>query len=140
LTWPGGQRLITKIKASITAGIRPLSMLFHEQPGDPWTPYDFKLLEAYQILQDETCPSCGHPVWLCRNPDPRVSWKVRDTTCYATKAQEEINDSKKPRKEQASKEDKKKWGVSTYTVPYVPPNLKDAELPTRSDYYRDLQA
>lgn len=76
------------IRASITASIRPTSLLLHTQPSAPWTKHDFLLLEAYQIIQDEACPSCGLPVWICRNEDNDIQFSVRRATCFATRARE----------------------------------------------------
>jgi len=112
-------------------------MLFYEQPGDPWTPYDFKILEAYQILQDEICSMCGNPVWVCRSSSNHVAFKVRETTCYATRAQAEAVDAKKPQNDRAKAKERKTWGVSTYSVAFVPPNV-GGELPTRKEYYDSL--
>lgn len=139
LTWDGNRHLITKIKAAITASIRPCAMIFHEQPTDPWLPFDFKLLEAFQMLQDETCPKCGHPVWLCRSTSNNVAFKVQTATCYAEKAQLAAEDSKKSKKEKADSKDRAKWGQYTYVVPYNPPNA-DGPLPTRREFYEEQAA
>lgn len=114
-------------------------MIFHEQPTAPWKPFDFKLLEAYQILQDEMCPQCGHPIWLCRSSSNTVEFKVGTSYCAAERRLREFEDSKKPIKERASKTDKAMWGVSHYTNPVVPEGMVDVQLPTRDDYYKELQ-
>lgn len=137
LTWPKNRYLITQIKAAITAGIRPCSMIFHEQPTDPWIPFDFKLIEAYQRLQDETCPKCGHPVWLCRSGSPNVMFHVRETYCQSERAMREFEDSKKPKNERTKGKDKREWGRIYYTEPAVPHNI-DAELPTRREFYEEI--
>ena len=113
-------------------------MLFYDQPTDPWTEYDFKILEAYQILQDETCPSCGNPTWLCRSESNRIGWKVKSTTCYATKELMKAENSRRPDKDR--EKDRKvisSWGTSHYAVPYVPPNL-GGDLPSRFEYFDSL--
>jgi len=113
-------------------------MIFHEQPTDPWIPFDFMLLEAYQRLQDETCPKCGHPVWLCRTKSNNVMFKVQSGICYAERAlksaevQRLDGDSKK-----SALKDKKSWGQFWYSVPAVPPT-SEGDLPTREDYYKEL--
>lgn len=115
-------------------------MLFYEQPSDPWLPFDFKLLEAYQILQDEICPHCGHPTWLCRSTSNALGFKVRSTTCYAEKAMKDYENNQRPSSER-EKDNKvrARWGEHSYTVPFVPENL-DTELPTRRDFYQELNA
>lgn len=116
-------------------------MLFYTQPNTAWEPFDFKLIEAYQIMQDETCPSCGQPVWLCRSDDERIEWKTGSTVCYATKALEESrwnreNSGKK--KSQQSPRDAKNWGLSEYPVAFSPDN-RGGVLPNRRDYFERLR-
>jgi hypothetical protein len=114
-------------------------MLFYEQPTDPWSPYDFKLLRAYQILQDELCPRCGHPIWLCRSSSNNVAFKVRSAVCQAERALKEAEDNRKDRKDRAKAADRKHWGEFFYTQPYRPPNA-DGEMPTRSEFYAEMAA
>lgn len=136
LAEPANRHLITKIKTAITVGIRPMAMIFHEQPGAPWEPFDFILLEAYQRLQDELCPKCGHPVWLCRSSSNAVQFKVQSAYCAGERALREAEDRAKSKSEKkASAAEKRAWGEFKYTVPYAPPGM---ELPTRSEYYEEL--
>ena len=136
---PENHYLITKIKASITAGIRPCSIVFHEQPTKPWTELDFKLLEAYQQLQDEICPQCGQPVWLCRSNAQNIEWSVEETTCWASRAVEEKKWKHDHKKGSPKKEDKAEWGRVLYPVPRVPNYLGEtAVLPTREEFYRNV--
>jgi hypothetical protein len=115
-------------------------MLFHEQPSDPWLPFDFKLLEAYQILQDETCPKCGHPVWLCRSESNTVQFKVTPNVCYAERALKEYEDQKKPRTErEKDRKTREGWGVFYSLSPFVPKNI-EGELPTRTEFYEEMAA
>jgi len=114
-------------------------MLFHVQPDLPWEPFDFKLLEAYQILQDETCPKCGQPTWLCRNDDPRVQFKYRDVVCYATRAVEEKRANQGKGKKSITKEERASWGRIEFAVPFVPDNV-GGELPTRAEYFERLNS
>lgn len=112
-------------------------MIFHEQPTDPWTPFDFKLLEAYQILQDELCPKCGHPIWLCRSTSNRVEFKAQAAYCSGERALKEKEDQAKPVKERAKKNERSHWGEFFYTTPYSPPNVEGG-LPSRADFYREI--
>lgn len=114
-------------------------MIYHEQPTDPWTDYDFALIEAYQTLEDEKCGQCGNPVWLCRSDSNVFRFKVHKEACHATKALEEYKDSKKPRGERAKAEDKKHWGEFYYTEPELLPPEKEAGtlMPKRSDFFKE---
>lgn len=110
-------------------------MIFHEQPTAPWVAFDFLLLEAHQMLQDEICPKCGHPVWLCRSSSDAVQFKVQTDYCAGERALREAEDRAKPMKDRADRKEKKHWGEFRYTVPYAPPGQ---ELPTRNEYYEEL--
>jgi hypothetical protein len=112
-------------------------MIFQEQPTEAWVPFDFMLLEAYQMLQDETCPKCGQPVWLCRTSSPNVEFKVRSAICYAERALREAEDLRKERKDRAEKNERKEWGVSYFITPFVPENI-EGDLPTRREFYEEM--
>ena len=106
-------------------------MLFHEQPSDPWVPFDFLLLEAYQTLEDETCNECGNPVWVCRNEDAsNVGFKIKTGRCFGKAELDKWleKDSKK-------KTTKKSYGEYPYIVAYTYDN---GPLPSRSDYFQSL--
>jgi len=108
-------------------------MLFHEQPSDPWTPFDFKLLEAYQILQDETCSQCGNPIWVCRNENAsNVGFKVKTAKCFATAELERWQE-----REEKKKSKKKAYGEYPYTVAYT---YDDSDFPSRASYYEALMS
>lgn len=105
-------------------------MLFQEQPNDPWVEFDFLLLEAYQILQDELCGECGNPIWICRNEEANwVGFKVKTTTCFAKAELEKWQE----KQEKANK--KAKYGEIPYVVPY---SYDETPLPTRKDFYMGL--
>lgn len=106
-------------------------MIFYEQPNAPWTEFDFKLLEAYQILQDETCPSCGNPIWVCRTENRDVRFKMQSSTCFADKEQENWEKQKK----KVNKDWKPAAGEQWYPVPVT---ISGGPLPTREDYHREL--
>jgi len=112
-------------------------MLFYTQPNLPWEPFDFKLIEAFQILEDETCPKCGQPTWLCRSTDPRVEFSAQDTICYATRAVEERRYAESNKGKSASAKERRSWGLIEFSTPFVPDNI-EGELPTRSDYYESF--
>lgn len=106
-------------------------MLFHEQPTDPWVELDFLLVEAMQILEEETCPECGNPIWVCRNEFAgNVGFKVRTTICYARAELEKWQEA-----EEKKKSSTKRYGASPYTVAYT---YDDSAMPSRMQYYREL--
>ena len=122
---------MVKLRAAIENKIRPSAMLFHEQPDLPWTKFDFLLLEAYQMLQDETCSMCGSPIWICRNEyASNVGFKIKSAKCFA-KAE---LDKHQEREEKKNKKNKK-YGQQDYIVPYT---YDGAELPTRMSYFNSL--
>jgi len=85
------------IEASITAGIRPTSMILHTQPGKKWDEWDFLCIEAFQIARNETCQHCNMPMWICRNEDADIGFKVVEDTCFALR-EVEIEDEKNSNK------------------------------------------
>ena len=115
-------------------------MVLRVQPNRDWDDLDFKLMEAYQVLDDETCPKCGHPTWLCRSTSQDIEWTARDSICYATKRMEEKQDTDRPKGNKASKEERAKWGRIDFAIPRVPKNRAELgnELPSRTDYFESL--
>jgi hypothetical protein len=106
-------------------------MLFHEQPSDPWISFDFRLLEAYQTLQDETCGECGNPIWICRNEGAtNVGFKVKVAKCFAKAELERWTE-----KEDKKKSSKKTYGEYPYTIAYT---YDGTEMPTRLSYMEHL--
>lgn len=106
-------------------------MVFREQPSDPWKRGDFKLLEAYEIMQKETCGHCGNPIWLCHSDNSDLQWDVETSICYAE------NTLKEWHKNHADAKD------SPYAVPYVITYegrevVKDFKnLPTRKQFFEE---
>ncbi len=106
-------------------------MLFHEQPSEEWNEFDFLLLEAYQMLQDEICTDCGNPIWICHNEEAaNVGFKVKTTKCFAKAELERWQE-----KEDKKKTKRKAYGERPYIVAYT---YDGSEMPTRSDYYQSL--
>lgn len=105
-------------------------MLFHEQPSSPWIDFDFMLVEALQILEDETCSECGNPIWVCRNDAAtNVGFKIKTTKCYAKAELEKWNDKQQKRKA------KQQPGEMPYIVAYT---YDDGPMPTRRSYYQGV--
>lgn len=106
-------------------------MLFHEQPTDPWNKFDFMLVEALQILEDETCGKCGNPIWICRNEAAaHVGFKVKTSVCHASAEMEKWQEKK-----EKNKSSKKSYGELPYILPYT---YDDSPMPTRKSYYQSL--
>jgi hypothetical protein len=106
-------------------------LLFKEQPNDPWTDIDFLLVEAMQILEDETCGQCGNPIWICRNEGAaNVGFKVKTATCFADAELEKWRE-----KEDKKKSKKKTYGAYPYTVPYT---YDGSDLPSRAQFYKNM--
>ena len=84
LTWPTNRAYITAIKAARDFSIPPsVLMLRNRQPSDGWSEADKKLVVAFQILEDETCPDCGTPVWIGHSDDEHVVFDIKSRICYA---------------------------------------------------------
>lgn len=115
--------------------MRPCAMIFREQPDEPWGLFDFALVEAYTIMNDEKCQLCGNPVWLCQSTSRDVQFQVKTYTCRATKALETFKDKNKPKGQKAKPEEKKFWGQYYSSVPK--PVFPDVPLPSRKDFFED---
>ena len=93
-------------------------------------------MEAYQTIKDETCPSCGNPIWLCRSTSNEFRFKVKSGVCAASRALESYKNSKKnPKDRVKDSKDKADWGKFFYTVPELLPFGE--KLPTREDFFRE---
>ena len=46
-----------------------------------WGDIDIRLMQAYQIIQDETCSQCGFPLWLCQNEDLQLMARAKEVEC-----------------------------------------------------------
>jgi hypothetical protein len=89
------------------------------------------LLEAMQILEDETCKECGSPIWICRNEAAaNVGFKVKVATCFAKAELDRWNE-----REEKKKTGKKRHGEYPYVIPYT---YDGTELPSRMQFYKDL--
>lgn len=109
-------------------------MIFHEQPTEPWSPYDFKLLDAYQVLQDETCQKCGNPLWLCRSQSPNLHAVVRQARCNGTAALERTEKSRSDDKRGRKKRELLPGEYDYVTFETINPEMP---LPTRTDWLNE---
>ena len=106
-------------------------MLFHEQPNKKWTKFDFLLIEAYQMLQDETCQLCGNPVWICINEfADNVGFKIKTAKCFA-KAELDMYQEREEKKNKK----RKRHGEQEYIVAYTYDN---GDFPSRMSYLNAL--
>jgi hypothetical protein len=122
---------VVKLRAAIENKIRPSAMLFHEQPDLPWTKFDFLLLEAYQMLQDETCSMCGNPIWVCRNEyASNVGFKVKSAKCFAKAELDKHQERESKKKSKITKH-----GVQEYVLAYA---YDGGELPSRMSYLTSI--
>lgn len=98
-----------KVSTAVTWGKDPIDILYPNGwavDGDKKTVDQFmrelnvRLMEAWQILQDETCSSCGQVSWYARNPDRNINLDIHDSTCESCAAiareEEERNKNKRP--------------------------------------------
>lgn len=89
---------MTLIKASITAGIRPTSMILHTQPSGKWNDLDFLIMEAYEIYKSEMCPECGYPIYVCHNDSNDIKFRLAEVTCYGKAAVDKRNKANSKKK------------------------------------------
>ena len=113
-------------------------MILQVQPTEPWKTIDFSLLEALQIIEQETCNECGNPIWHCNSSDRDVHMRVKSRLCSGARALRG-HQNKKITETKARKDDlktSKEWGVNYYTSPELNPQAERTELPGRTEYYK----
>lgn len=103
-----------------------------ELPAE-WDHFDFKLIEAFQMLNDETCPKCSQPIWLCRTDSEEFGFKVRSAVCFAERTLEA--DKSRREKSKPTQEQKMDWGKYYYPVPELSPTAKRKDFPTRQEFF-----
>ncbi|WP_217182694.1 hypothetical protein [Streptomyces sp. AC495_CC817] len=83
------------IRASITAGVRPTTMILGEDNRKAWSHLDVLAMQAFQIIEDERCGQCGLPRWLCKNDDPRLQVRIKVDSCYAKQELDKFEEERK---------------------------------------------
>jgi len=127
LTWPGNRSYITAIKAARDFSIPPtVLMLRRKQPADGWSDADKKLAIAFQILEDETCPDCGIPIWVGHSEDEHVVFSIKSRVCYSCA---EIEDERERGEKRRGK--RKPTKGKKHFVVMEPSD----HTPSREDYY-----
>ena len=53
-----------------------------------WTEHDRALVLAYLAEKAETCPSCGHPMSVCRDPRTAGRWRVIESICQPSRVRQ----------------------------------------------------
>ena len=125
LTGEHGFRWMTQIKSALNLGLRPSAHVLRlKKPRSNWSDADHSVAEAYQRLDDETCPQCGHPVWICRSGNNMLDLTPQWDVCRVTKSI------------QGSKRDAKP-GEFAYIIPKMRGNRP---MVTREDYYDERAA
>jgi hypothetical protein len=73
-------------------------ILTHKQPSDGWSNVDKKLAVAFQILDDETCPDCGIPIWIGHNDAEDIVFEIKSRVCYSCAQVENDRDKRENKK------------------------------------------
>ena len=117
---------MTRIRSAVKQGQRPTAaLLFLEDPHTGWTKYDYLIQDAYYTMDQEVCPICNNPIWLCHSTDNRIEFKVVTRTCYAKADLEDFEKSDKG----------KGLGSGEYLVARPVSVDEDEDLPTRHEAY-----
>lgn len=128
LTQEHNRHLILYIRTAKEWQLPPTVVLRHEGNVNVWREQDFLLATALQILDAETCKSCGTPAWLGHSTNNHIQFDIEEATCYGClelgKAQEERNKAKKSNKEH---------GKTYYPVPKNV--FPEKPLPSRREEY-----
>lgn len=64
-----------------------------------WSDMDRGLVVALLAERRETCPLCGHPMAVCRDPRTAGTWQVKEEVCQPSRisqaAAESVRESKR---------------------------------------------
>lgn len=85
-------------------------------------------------MQDERCPQCGLPKYICQNEDNDVQFRVEEERCSAQAAEDNYRNPSRGRK--GGKEKEIPAGVALRPVPYTDSGRPLSEL--REPYYEAL--
>lgn len=109
--------------------MRPSSLILGKDSRRPWGKWDLLLAEAYQILQDERCPQCGLPRYICNNDSQDVQFRIVEEQCVALVKRDEYEAKK------YGKDTPKPNGTVLRPQPYIVNDAYElAEL--REPYYK----
>lgn len=87
---------MARISSAVEMRQRPTAALLElSDPFTGWTSHDYRLQEAFLLLNKETCKTCGNPIWYCHSADNRIDFEVTTRTCYATAEIEEVKKAKR---------------------------------------------
>lgn len=125
---------MVRLRSATTQGHRPAAALLCDpDPQGQWLEIDYKLQDAFFVLDSETCSICNNPVWLCHSTDNRIEFVVKTRTCYAKADIEAFEKTK----------DGKSLGEGEYLIAQ-PIGIEDGNgerepLPTRQEAYSRIQ-
>lgn len=123
LTWPENSWAVPVLKTARSWQLPPIQMLTGEKSG--WGDDRNRLLAvALTLLEDESCKSCGTPVWLGHSSNNEVVFSLKTSTCYGCAEMDKARENRK----------KAKPGEAYYVVAH---NVWDeGPLPGRYEEYR----
>lgn len=76
---------MARIGSALESKQRPTAALLElSDPNTGWTSHDWRIQEAYYVLDREKCKQCGNPVWYCHSTNNFIDFEVKKSTCYAT--------------------------------------------------------
>lgn len=55
-------------------------------PGEAWSPRDWALAQAVELLDRTRCRDCGQPAWLSHDKSLARKWQVVADRCYSCDA------------------------------------------------------
>jgi len=106
--------------------------MFNQRPRrkHKWSIYDVKLLEAYEMLEEQTCQYCGQPRWVCdsREDTNWLEFKSDIGFCKGKQAQDEWEKAEQKRQEKG-KDGSLKPGQFIRFIPHADPGFYKEHQP-----------
>lgn len=120
------------IKAARSYSLPPTVLILKDrQPQDGWLPVDKKLAIALQILEDETCPDCGIPMWIGHSEDESVVFDIKSRVCYACAEIESKQEQEEKRRAKSKTRHRETKGKKRFIV-----RDEAKPAPSRDSYLR----
>lgn len=149
MTWPQYRHIITQIKTAVRSNINPSAVMFNQRPKSKtdWSVFDVKLLEAYEVLEEQTCQFCGQPRWVCdaREDANWFTFKMTVAFCKGKQVKDAWEEKEQELRSKKEPRSQLKHGEFAQLTPevdggFIYPDKKPGDRPDRAGWLNELEA